>query len=260
MAYRKRYAKFKAKTAYRGVRRRRYLALTRAPYRIPIKNIYGKYNKYNMHSYKRTLQLSNMANVNTSHSVDASITTNTDYLVLTPSYSVGQNIYGLSLGFALNDLPDATEFTTLYDCYRLRGVKLKLYPLVSQGIQFGNGTLEGTVLHYVTDYDDNGAVTADSNGLAAIKQYDSYKCKINRSGMPYIGVFIKPRFSQTVYKTALASGYTEGDRKLWLDCQNPEIPHYGFKCLFEHYHATTDAASLRWKVEATYYFQCKDVR
>lgn len=238
---------------------KRKKAFKKRPLKALMRSRYGKF-KYTIHDYKRTLQANGFNITNVNCSSGSSFTINTDYLKMVPYNVVGQNFYSLGLAFCIGDLPNYTEFSNLYDCYRIRGVKLRLIPICTQGSMFSNGLLEGILLHYVTDLDDGASPSASATGITDLQQYSNYKCVINAVGRRSINIYLKPRYAQAVYNTAVSTGYTEGNRSLWLDMTNTQVPHYGVKLLFEHYHTSTDNATYLWKLEATYYFQCKDVR
>lgn len=228
-------------------------------YRRRMRKGITNYKKFNIHSYKRYAELKNVSHKNISASTGATCVATTDYLVLSPYNAVGQNYYSIGLSFCMGDIPSYLEFSSLYDSYMLYGVKVNLYPMCSQGIMFGNGTLEGMLLHYIVDHDDDTQFTADAAGLALMKEYTGYKTVINASGTKRISIYIRPKISVEAYNTIATYGSMEAQYK-YIDWQAPNIPHYGLKLFFEHYHVTTDAASFYWKVEVKYYFKCKDVR
>lgn len=218
-----------------------------------------KISKYNLHHYTRYAQLKEVFHTNTAASTGAAIDISTDYIKLSPDNNIGQNYYSLAIAFSLYDTPSVVEFSNLYDSYRIKAVKVNLYPMCSQGIMFGNGTLEGMLLHYVKDTDDVAAFTADSAGLSYMKEHSGYRTIANVAGLKKISIFMRPKPSLNVYRTTTTYGSMEAGRG-YIDFEKPDIPHYGLKLFWEHQHTTTDASNFYWKMEIKYWFECKDVR
>lgn len=258
MAY-KRYKKSRKSRGYvgvRGVRRKRVSGYGLAWKR----NTYGSYRGL-IHKFKRTTGIDNMVIQSTHVSTGASMSTSGDYLKLTSASTAGQNFFSLGLGFAFKDVVNHTEFQELFDAYRIMGVKIKLYPITQRGQMFSNASTECVLLHTCVDYDDNSALTSDANGLYAMREFDSYKFRrdfgASDKGSSW---YVRPRASQLLYQTALTNGYTEMSRFKWIDTLNDQVPYYGTKLMFEWYHTANTAVEFLIKLEATYYFQFKDVR
>lgn len=171
-----------------------------------------------------------------------------------------------SIVFKLSDVPNVTEFTSLYDVYRIAGVKITFFPssgeLVYDVSQInpvsGNALapiIPGSLLPRfmtVIDEDDNTTPSSTNDLL----QYQNLKIT---SGTKHV-VYLKPRFSSTVYKSLTASGYAVGPRNLWLDCSDSTIEHYGVKYSYESTPSVTPVGMFNMKVHITYYLEFKDVR
>jgi len=166
-----------------------------------------------------------------------------------------------SLAFQLNDLPSVSEFTALFDSYMLTGVMLQ-FKLIDnpESVYNINDTPNGVnkrtfypTIWYVADHDDNNNVS-----LPAIKEFERVRHKVlypNRE----TNIMLRPSTLQQVYRSSTTTGYAENRSRQWLDIANPDIPHYGFKSVFDFEGITPDAG-YRIKVNAKYFFTCKHVR
>ncbi len=151
-----------------------------------------------------------------------------------------------AMQFRLNALPDYTEFTTLFDQYRIDKVKVQFMPR-------GNSSEVGTnnnncKIFTVLDYDDDTAPAS----IDAVCEYDNlrtgtYDKDHTRS--------LVPKFSDAIYQSAVATAY--GPKTGWLDCSYPAVPHYGLKYVLQ---ATAAASNVIIDIKYTYYVSFKAVR
>lgn len=172
-----------------------------------------------------------------------------------------QRTASFSLAFQLNDLPGLTDFTQLFDTYMLTGVMLQfklidnpdaLYISNSDPVANNRCNFFPTVW-YVSDDDDNNTVT-----LPAIKEFERVKHRVlypNRE----LNIMLRPKTMTQLYRSSTTTGYATGKRAQWLDMAQVDIPHYGFKCVFD-FEGLPLVQSFRIKVNAKYYFKCKNVR
>lgn len=127
------------------------------------------------------------------------------------------NVYG-AYAFSLNDVPNASEFTTLFDQYRINSVRYKIMPRGSSA-EAGTNNNVGKIFS-VLDYDDGVAPTS----VDQLCQYPNMKT--TRTTSDHVRS-LRPMFASTQYFTSTLSGY--GARRGWLDCDYSAIPHYGIK-------------------------------
>lgn len=169
--------------------------------------------------------------------------------------------YDLSVAFCVNDLPNWSEFSALFDQYRLNAVVLQIkmcnnpdatnYPGQTTN-NFGNFY---PTLWYSPDYDDNNIIT-----LSALKEYERVKHKVLHPNRECT-IVLRPRTLTTVYNNSSSSGYATNFKNPWLDCANPNIPHYGLKMAIDFEGlASAITGGFVFKINAKYYFQCKNVR
>jgi len=159
---------------------------------------------------------------------------------------------GQAFVFRLSDLIQAPEFTRLFDSYRINGVKVTMAPLTNSGITIN------------PSYKITSAIDLDDDQTPAVSsmlQRSNVKIRTVTSGGNNPQVFksyLGPRYLTQLYETAASTGYGQGDRKQWLDTADAQIPHYGFKVVWD-----TDPIlnyDVVWQFYFTYYVEFKSLR
>lgn len=158
----------------------------------------------------------------------------------------GANTIGYS--FALNQLPNYTEFTSLFDLYRLNYVVMKFVPNWT-----GNDNNPVTTawsapnFHSVIDHDDSTNPTS----IDYMLQYPSHQ--MTQGHKIHIRKF-RPSVLAQMYTGATDS--TCPKYKQWLNCADASTPHYGLKVYIDAPNTTCGA----YRVFVTVYLSCKGVR
>lgn len=166
--------------------------------------------------------------------------------------SAGNPETGQSFVFRLSDLIQATEFTRLFDSYRINAVKVTMAPLTNSALTANPSYKLMTAI----DLDDNATPTVNQ-----MLQRSNVKIKTVTAGgnNPQVfSTFLRPRYLTQLYETGASTGYGQGSRKQWLDTLDPTIPHYGLKVAWD-----TDpvlAADILWQFYFTYYVEFKSLR
>lgn len=167
--------------------------------------------------------------------------TRTVYLPAYFSLIAGGAAAGSSLNFTLSQVPDYTDFTTLYDQYKIKAVKCTLIP---RHTEVGLGTITQGNMWSVLDYDDSAIPTS----LDALLQYQNTKrTRMNQTHSRYL----KPMVG-----TALAGGSTAPKRNQWIDATNSGVEHRGIKFWFDQ----RGTAPVTYDVQIKYYLAFKNVR
>lgn len=147
--------------------------------------------------------------------------------------------------FFLSDLNNYTEFSSLFDFYRIRGVKITFIPRQTEN----PNNQDCGHFYWVADYDD---VIAPSPTAILEKQGVKYRYSV---GKPF-SVFIRPVASLLVYNGALSTtAYAQARRRMWIDMANPSVPYYGLKWVW-----TQAAMGMTMDVVMRYYVECKGVQ
>lgn len=165
-----------------------------------------------------------------------------------------------ALSFRLNMLPDYTEFTTLYDQYKIKKIVFRLErPFTDNGLQAdatgggGNSTTTNKYMRVVHDYDGG-------TGLSAEYQYLEYQnCKSYPTcGNKPIRLTLYPKILGNVFKSdSLSSTANYMIKPQWIDVAAPDVNHYGIR-IFTPQIATGNTQVYR--VFASVIFQCKNTR
>ena len=118
----------------------------------------------------------------TSTVVSGDLSTSTSTFVFDYSTTAGLVSYGsLSYYFRLDDLPNYTEFTALYDKYSVRGFQVRVNAYnnssAAGAAYSGSYPQAGLIMHYVTDHDDSSIPTASEVGVNDLRQYSSYRTR-----------------------------------------------------------------------------------
>lgn len=127
------------------------------------------------------------------------------------------NTYG-AIQLSLDQLPSYTEFTNLFEEYKIDKIVLKFYP--AQMTENDNGTAASTpIFMYAID-------KSDATAPASLNEMYQYAgLKIVNVLKPFTFKFY-PCWSQYAY-TGGASGY--GTARGFLSCDYPAVKHYGVK-------------------------------
>lgn len=166
-----------------------------------------------------------------------------------------------AFAFTLADVGNVSEFTSLFDQYKILGILVTVKMLNSpDAVNVPNGLSANTgcyypTLWYATDYDDNSVAT-----VANLREYVRVKHKVLRPNSE-IRIFLKPTTLEQVYRTAVTTGYAVNFNRPWLDCAQTDIPHYGLKYAID-FEGITPANGQVWtfKFNAKYYLKMKNPR
>lgn len=178
-------------------------------------------------------------------------------LVLTRGASAGTQFYSLAFAYKLSDLPDYSEFTALFDTYKICGVALRIIPLFSEASTATASAVGGIgiVLHSTSDYDDVSNYSPNEANINYMREVATYKCH-NLLKIRKWSRYLKPAVRDAVYDGTTLQPMGQKKNK-WIDCSNADILHYGTKMIIETYSDATIALKIAFKVEAKYYLALK---
>lgn len=175
-------------------------------------------------------------------------------------------VTSLPIAFAatINDIASLSEFSSLFDRYMITGVCYYINLVTNPNAEASRGATSNTTnasiypkLWYAQDYDDNTIAT-----LAQIKEYGNVRCKVLQPNR-MTKVFVKyPRVATMNYQSSGTVNPGTVSKPTWMDLGFPNIPHFGCKFVVDFEGCTLGQSfyPLRIKMEAKYYFKCKDVR
>lgn len=149
-------------------------------------------------------------------------------------------VYSPSLG----NLPSYTDFTNLFDMYRICGLKISLIPNINMQNVAGNPRFN---IFSVIDYNDLNTLT-----VAQAEQYQNCKRTVNtRTHSRYF----KPRIAINQTDVS-ATAFTASYKTPWISTQNTNIAH-GFMKIISDVNPT--ASTLTYQVQIKMYVQFKNV-
>lgn len=201
------------------------------------KKVISKKRKYEdaMSSYKpaRTLSLSNQRVFKTKRT-------------FTPA-ALAQDISFVSrvFTFKLSDVPDYTEFTSLFDLYKIDKISVTVLPRVSEW----SGTDMTGYLFSVMDY-DGGAVSS----RATMFSYDNFQVTPFNKNRTFT---FKPRTLQFAQGSALNSVSKPSQ---WLDCNSPGVEHFGLVLGCDSIGGAGSGQGQTWDLFIDYHMSFKTTR
>lgn len=135
---------------------------------------------------------------------------------------------GRGISFRLVDLPGNAEFTSLFDQYRLDWIEY-IFVLKSNP---GAGGHIAPIIYFAEDHDDDSPPT-----LTAMLEKQSTQVVNFSADRTMIKFKVVPNITREVYR-GVTPGYERAKPGVWLDCNTPDVPHYGVKYYIGNYNST----------------------
>lgn len=170
--------------------------------------------------------------------------------------------------FTFNDMSVPSDFTTLYDRYKITMVQARIqlvnnpdsywgpnpstYDQTTAGVQGRSNWFPK--FWYCKDYDDGQTETVDQ-----LRQRAGTKFFVLRPNKVY-KINIRPAILAQTYQTSVSTGYAPKWNQ-WIDAGNTDVPHYGMK-----YNIDTlgldpqNNYPFTVRIEYKFWFSMKDVR
>lgn len=163
-----------------------------------------------------------------------------------PAISVSNTLgYGGGFDFSLIDLPNYTEFTSLYDQYKLNAVKITFLPQMTENVSLGSVNNPQACSRFMSaiDYNDSSAPASQDD----IRQYQT--CKMTP---------VLKQHRRYIYKPKILDS-SSTSRSPWMSTASPSTNYYGIKFYVEPFYSTTTTTMI-YNVEAIYYLSFKQVK
>jgi len=187
-----------------------------------------------------------------------------------PSFNVGSygtddfnsTQFGLALAYKLKDLPEYTEFTSLFDQYRIDRVELK-FMFQSNAVNLANSSTTANnkagvmpIMYWSQDLDDNNTPTSQE----IVTEYGKCRSRILSGNDTFTVNLYRPGVSRSVFQ-GLVPAY-EMSRNSKIDIAYPEVLHFGHKFWFRNWFTPqSDAdALIKLTVQPIFHFTCYNVR
>jgi hypothetical protein len=167
------------------------------------------------------------------------MTSQNAYITATPTTS-----NAVSYAFSLNDLDDVSNYTSVFDQYRIDAVVFRILPMQNAIGLSTNSTTTTCRLYCVVDYDDAAVLPSEATARA----YES--SILVPPGEECFRTF-QPHQAVGAYGGSAFGNYTNVVNQ-WNDCNSPSTQHYGVKIFVTP--ATTGQTQLQsWSIEREYY-------
>ena len=146
--------------------------------------------------------------------------------------------------FSLNDLPNSTEFTSLFDMYKINAIKISFIPQMTENISLttANNPYSNTRFFSAIDYNDGSTPTS----IDDLRQYST--CKFTPILKTHTRMIYKPKILDS-------SSYSVSP---WMSTASPSSNYFGLKVGIEPTQSTV-ITSFEYKVECKFYMSFKNV-
>lgn len=131
------------------------------------------------------------------------------------SVSVGVSPATYYWNFALNQIPNVSEYTALYDAYRIKQVVVYFRPAATQ-VYTGNSSGDVPTITTALDYNDNSTA-----GVDPTEYQTAMTCQMTTA----FARKLSPRTAIAIYN-GVSNAYIQGSPNQWIDCGYPAVPHY----------------------------------
>lgn len=174
----------------------------------------------------------------------------------TPTVSLGWNSTNYS--FRLNNIPTYTEFTNLFEQYRINAVKLTFIPEWIGGLDQNNAYMSSTGgspfissprLYTLIDKDGDPQTNTEDRML------ENSKARLIKAPHRPFSIFVRKPCAQFEVATSLGFSGAAPKASPWLDCDNYGVNHFG--CAIGAQVNGSATASMPYRIVATYYMQFK---
>lgn len=145
-----------------------------------------------------------------------------------------------SIAYNLSALPNSSEFTALFDRFRIIQVTTTFIPT--------SLTQVSAPLYTVIDYDDANNLSSASDAI----QYET--CMISQ-GASLVERTLTPKIALNAYNGAFGA-FAQGTSRTWVDVASPGTQYYGLK----YYLPASGGANASWTVNTCYTIQFKNPR
>lgn len=159
-----------------------------------------------------------------------------------------------STQFALNQVLNSSDITNISDKYRIKACYIRVF-FNSSNSSVGSA-FSMPQMYHIVDHDDSTVPT-----VAQVREKMGVKYKTFKNASSYIGIKLNPRPLAEIYKSALTTGYSPMTSAPWLDCNNPDIPHYGLKGVFTNVNLpATPTSQVGFKFDISLVIEAKDIQ
>lgn len=230
-AYIKRYGKQKRRRVRRALQRK--------------KKVQNQIHRFRRLGYKSIIYESSLGVFGTAGSPSADPSLTLTGLIadnLTGHYQFGGSHY-----FSLSNVTASSDFTNLFEKYRITGVKYNIRFQSNMANVASNAVMP--IIHWC--FDDNDATVPSS--LLDIQQKGG--CRMTEATTKGVTIMLRPKVSGMVYNNGISTGYSVVP-KSWINTTYPNVQHFGIKFWVNNFY--TGTGQNAFTIEPTYYLALKD--
>lgn len=173
-----------------------------------------------------------------------------------PSGIPGTYQVGGAFTYSLNNVIDLPDFTSLYDQYRIAGIKIKVTPLYNVNTTGTNNVIPQLVI--ARDLDDVAIPTSDTQDL--LQRAQTKVLQLNRPAQFYCEPRVLVQQSGTGADLIQFSSNTY--QSIFVDMAFPGVvlPTYKFWLRNLYLGAPAQNYAYNMRIDTCIYFQCKNVK
>lgn len=174
--------------------------------------------------------------------------------------SIDNNPYLTGSQFTFQQLPNNSEFSSMFDNYKIHGIKFTWFrPAIANSASEMDHFVR---LHTAIDYND----ASTPSSINTLMEYDNYRVVALHDQYMTNGKysrFWRPKIAKEIYRSTTTTAY-EAQRPGFIDCNYLDVPHYGIKWALEvqdgQAPSPTQPADITFQYTITYYFSCGNTR
>lgn len=149
-----------------------------------------------------------------------------------------------AFSLALSDVPGVSDFTNLFDQYRICGVKINMVPIFDAAL---SSAINKFAMFSVIDYNDYNTITMNQ-----ALEYQNVKRSSSVSGHRR---YFKPRLAITQTDNS-SNTFVASYKPPWISTEDTNIAHGYMKYVTD---TNSGSASFTWNVYITLYLQFRNV-
>lgn len=162
------------------------------------------------------------------------------------------SVQHLAYTFKLDNVVNPSDFTNLYDSYKINKITLFIEPQWDQTGSVANGNPINRRIRVVHDYNDADPLT-DEDQYLEYSNCKSYSAVRNKT----IAITLYPKLNNVIENVlGTPNAYTSmSSSKAWLNMADDEVPHFGLKIMIP---SITSEGVQVFRVRAKYHLSMKN--
>lgn len=164
--------------------------------------------------------------------------------------SIAATDQGYATIFALSFIPNSSDFTNLFDQFRIDKVEFTFEMDIADGVL--NSTTKWPRVVVAPDFNNQSAPLSEND----ILQYEQSKQYQFSTSDRRFSVTLRPMVAATMFRTGVTSAYAMQPSG-WLDIATSDVPHYGLRYWVNN-HNTTSFGSSRIRTYTRYWLSFKN--